>query len=81
MEIGIKIGNITTLRKFGAPLVSSMLAIRLVAALIFGWVILGERLTSILQWVGAVLVVGAVTWFLVHQRANQPALPREQKHI
>ena len=74
VEIGIKIGNITTLRKLGAPLVSSMLAIRLVAALIFGWVIMGERLTSILQWVGAALVVGAVTWFLVNQRTNQPAM-------
>ena len=78
VEIGCKMGNITTLRKLGAPLVSSMLAVRLVAALIFGWIFLGERLTSPLQWVGAVLVVGTVTWFLLNQRGNQPAMSDEQ---
>jgi len=67
VEIGCKIGNITTLRKLGAPLVSSMLAVRLVAALFFGWIILGEQLTSIYQWIGMVLVVGVVTGYLVYQ--------------
>lgn len=67
VEIGCKIGNIATLRKLGAPLVSSMLAMRLVAALFFGWIILGERLTSLLQWLGVVLVVVAVTGYLLNQ--------------
>jgi len=67
MEIGCKIGNITILRKLGAPLVSSMFAVRLVAALFLGWIFLGERLDSPLQWVGALLVVVTVTLFLSHQ--------------
>lgn len=67
VEIGCKIGNIVTLRKLGAPLVSSMLVMRLVAALFFGWIILGERLTSFLQWLGVVLVVVAVTGYLLNQ--------------
>jgi drug/metabolite transporter (DMT)-like permease len=50
-----------------------MLAVRLVAALIFGWIFLDERLISPLQWAGVVLVVGSVTWFLLNQRRNQPA--------
>ncbi len=67
VEIGCKIGNITTLRKLGAPLVSSLLALRLVAALWFGWLFLGERLTSRLQWLGMLLVVVAVTGYLWYQ--------------
>lgn len=68
VEIGCKLGNITILRKLGAPLVSSMLAVRLVAALMLGWVILGERLENILQWGGAVLVIVTVTWYLSRQK-------------
>ncbi len=68
VEIGVKLGNITLLRKLGAPIVSSMLAVRLVAALFLGWIVLGERLDSWFQWVGAILVVGTVTWYLSRQR-------------
>ncbi|MFN2303158.1 MAG: DMT family transporter, partial [Anaerolineales bacterium] len=67
VEIGCKIGNIAVLRKLGAPLVSSMLALRLVAALFLGWIILGEQLESELQWVGAIIVVITITWFLSSQ--------------
>lgn len=67
MEIGCKIGNIAVLRKLGAPLVSSMLALRLVAALLLGWFILGERLESGLQWIGAIIVVITITWYLGSQ--------------
>lgn len=66
-EVGCKIGNIATLRKLGAPLVSSMLAMRLVAALFLGWFILGERLDSALQWVGALIVLLTVTGYLLNQ--------------
>jgi len=62
VEIGCKLGNITVLRKLGAPLVSSMLAVRLVAALFVGWFILGEQLTSLFQWVGVVLVNCAISF-------------------
>lgn len=67
MEIGLKVGNITTLRKLGAPLVSSMLAVRLVAAIFLGWIILGERPESPLQWIGIVIVVVTISWYLSQQ--------------
>jgi len=67
VEVGCKIGNISVLRALGAPLVSSMLAVRLVAALFLGWFILGERLDSALQWVGALIVVLTVTGYLLNQ--------------
>ena len=64
VEVGCKLGNITVLRKLGAPLVSSMLAVRLVAALFLGWFILGERLSSPFQWGGVFLVVITITAYM-----------------
>jgi drug/metabolite transporter (DMT)-like permease len=74
LEIGLKNGNIAVLRKLGAPLVSSMLAVRLVAALAAGWLILGEGLTSLLQWIGAVIVVLTVTGYLCLQNRTESPL-------
>jgi drug/metabolite transporter (DMT)-like permease len=71
LEIGLKNGNIAVLRKLGAPLVSSMLAVRLVAALAAGWIILGEGLTSLLQWIGAVIVMLTVTGYLCLQNRTE----------
>lgn len=71
MEIGVKTGHITVIRKLGAPLVSSMLAVRLVAAIFFGWLLLGERPESLLQWIGAGIVVLTITWYLSQQDGHQ----------
>ena len=67
MEVGLKVGNITTLRKLGAPLVSSMMAVRLVGAIFLGWFILGEKPESLLQWMGTVIVVVTISWYLSRQ--------------
>jgi drug/metabolite transporter (DMT)-like permease len=67
MEVGLKVGNITTLRKLGAPLVSSMLAVRLVAAIFLGWLILGEKPETLLQWIGTAIVVVTISWYLSQQ--------------
>ena len=64
VEIVGKIGNITVIRKLGAPRVSSLQAVRLVAALFMGWLILNERLVSIWQWIGAIVVMVTVTWYV-----------------
>jgi drug/metabolite transporter (DMT)-like permease len=77
LEVGLKVGNITVLRKLGAPLVSSMLAVRLVAALLMGWLILAERPESPLQWAGAAIVALTITWYLSKQRHAEPAVEIE----
>ena len=64
VEIVGKVGNITVIRKLGAPAVSSLQAVRLVAALFMGWLILNERLVSIWQWIGAAVVMVTVTWYV-----------------
>ena len=64
VEIVGKVGNITVIRKLGAPAVSSLQAVRLVAALFVGWLILNERLVSIWQWIGAAVVMVTVTWYV-----------------
>lgn len=71
MEIGVKTGHITVIRKLGAPLVSSMLAVRLVSAILFSWLLLGERPESLLQWIGAGIVVLTITWYLSQQDGRQ----------
>jgi drug/metabolite transporter (DMT)-like permease len=64
VEIVGKVGNISVIRKLGAPAVSSLQAVRLVAAMFMGWLILNERLVSIWQWIGAAVVMVTVTWYV-----------------
>ena len=65
--MGGNLGQIQAIRHLGAPFYSSMLASRLVSALIFGWLLLGERLTSAWQIVGAAIVLITITWYLWQQ--------------
>lgn len=62
--LGANVLQITALRHLGAPLVSSLLSTRLVATLIFAALLLGERLTTIWQGIGAGVVLITVTWYL-----------------
>ena len=65
---GSNIGQVGALRHLGAPMVSSLLAWRLVSALIFAALLLDERLTSAGQVLGALIVLITVTWYLRQQR-------------
>ena len=65
------LGQIGALRRLGAPLVSSLLAWRLVGALIVGALLLDERLTSIWQMAGAGLVLITITWYLWQQQSRR----------
>lgn len=65
------LGQIVALRHIGAPLVSSVIAWRLVSALVLASLVLGERLTSVWQGVGAAVVLVTITWYLSHQAAGQ----------
>ncbi len=60
--------QISALRHLGAPMVSSLLATRLVSALVIAAFLLGERLTTVWQGVGAVIVLVTITWYLWQQR-------------
>jgi drug/metabolite transporter (DMT)-like permease len=65
---GANTGQIGALQHLGAPMVSSLLAWRLVSALIFAALLLDERLTSPWQLLGALIVLITVTWYLRQQR-------------
>lgn len=65
---GANVLQITALRRIGATTVSSMLPWRMVVVLVLAAFLLGERLTSIWQLVGAVLVTGTLMWYLWKQR-------------
>lgn len=66
--LGANLGQISSLRHLGAPLVSSMMAWRLVSALAMAALLLGERLTSLWQAGGALVVLVTITWYLWRQR-------------
>ena len=65
--LGANLGQIRSIQHLGAPLVSSMMAVRLVSALIFGGLLLQERLTSVWQVVGTAVVLVTITWYLQQQ--------------
>jgi drug/metabolite transporter (DMT)-like permease len=68
--INLMSGNllqISSLNRLGAPLFTSLMGARLIAALLLGALLLGERLTSGWQLLGALLVVIAVTSYMLRQ--------------
>jgi drug/metabolite transporter (DMT)-like permease len=65
---GANIGQIGSIRHLGAALVSSIMPWRLVSVLAVSSILLDERLTSIWQFVGVVLVIITVSWYLWQQR-------------
>jgi drug/metabolite transporter (DMT)-like permease len=66
--LGANLGQIQAIRQLGAPFVSSLLASRLISALIFGGLLLGEQLQSMWQVLGAGIVAVTITWYLWKQR-------------
>ncbi len=62
--LGANVFQISALRHLGAPFVSSLLATRLIATLLFAAVLLGERLVTIWQGIGASIVFVTITWYL-----------------
>ena len=71
---GANMGQNLALRHLGAPLVSSMMAWRLVCTLIMAALLLDERLQTPLQFLGALIVIVTITVYLWRQR------PPEKTH-
>lgn len=65
---GANIAQIGAIRHLGAALVSSTMAWRLVSALVLAALLLDERLTSLVQGLGVLLVLTTITWYLWQQR-------------
>jgi len=61
---GANLGQIGAIQRLGAPVVSSLMALRLVSALAFAALLLNERLTSPWQLLGAVIIIVVITWYL-----------------
>ncbi|WP_420627345.1 DMT family transporter [Candidatus Leptofilum sp.] len=62
--LGANLGQLRSIQRLGAPLVSSMMATRLVSALIVGSLLLNEWLSSGWQMLGAIVVFITLTWYL-----------------
>jgi drug/metabolite transporter (DMT)-like permease len=62
--------NIHAISKLSSPTIfAAITPLRLVVALIAGWLVLGEGISGALQWVGLLLVFVTVTLYLVLQAA------------
>lgn len=68
--IGANLLQVYTLRTLGAPLVTSVQAWRLPMAAIVAGIILGEWFKTPLEYVGALITAGSVTWYLLTQRRS-----------
>lgn len=66
--LGANVTQISAIRELGAPMVSSLLAWRLVSAVVVAGLLLNEQLTSIWQVTGAGIVLVTITWYLWQQR-------------
>jgi drug/metabolite transporter (DMT)-like permease len=66
--LGANLAQISALRHLGAPMVSSTMAWRLVATLAMAALLLGERLTSLWQALGTLVVLATITAYLQIQR-------------
>jgi drug/metabolite transporter (DMT)-like permease len=73
--LGANIGNFIALRRLGAPFVSSLLGWRLVITLLFGGLLLGERLTTPWQFLGALIVLLTISWYVRRTTTAKPATP------
>lgn len=65
--LGSNLGQIGALQKLGAPLMSSLMPIRLISALLFAAVLLNEALHSWWQLLGTAVVILTLTWYLRQQ--------------
>ncbi|MBM4413038.1 MAG: DMT family transporter [Chloroflexi bacterium] len=74
--IGANLLQVYTLRKLGAPLVTSVQAWRLPVAAIAGGIVMNEWLSTPAEYIGALITAGSVTWYLIAQRSQQPAKSR-----
>ncbi len=72
---GANIGQISALKHISASLLSSVMPWRMVSALAGGFLLLGERFTSPWQVLGALIVVGTVTWYLWQQQTPSKPVP------
>lgn len=65
--------QVTALSGANAALITSLMPLRLVSAVALGWLLLGERLSTPLQWLGAALVLFTVSAYLWMQQKEPPA--------
>ncbi len=62
--LGANLLQVRSIQELGAPLVSSMMATRLISALLFAGFLLNERISSVWQLLGAGVVFITLTWYL-----------------
>lgn len=65
--------TVFAISRINSTLFSTLLSLRLVVAIVAGWIILDEQFTSWFQVLGTLLVITAITWYLWRSKSNTPA--------
>jgi drug/metabolite transporter (DMT)-like permease len=65
--IGAGLTQILAISRINATLFSTLLSWRLLVAVAAGWIVLGERLTTIWQVIGIVIVILSITLYVQYQ--------------
>ena len=60
--------------KLGAPAYTTIQASRLVSAILFSWLILGEGIQSLAQATGALIVIATITWYTLPKKPRTQAV-------
>lgn len=75
--LGANLLQLRAIQQLGAPLVSSMMATRLISALLFAGFLLNERLSSAWQLLGVGLVFVTLTWYLRQRETTLSPIHRQ----
>jgi drug/metabolite transporter (DMT)-like permease len=75
--LGANLLQLRSIQELGAPLVSSMMATRLISALLFAGFLLNERISSGWQLLGAGLVFITLTWYLRQRETTSENIRRQ----
>ncbi len=78
--IGGGLSQVFAISRINATLFSMLLSWRLVVAVGLGWFLLGERLTSLWQVLGMIIVIFTITLYIRHQAAEKQPVQGFSSH-
>ncbi len=64
VQVGGNVVQITAIGGASPALITSLMPLRLISALVLGWLVLGEQLHTVWQWLGASIVLVTVSTYL-----------------
>jgi drug/metabolite transporter (DMT)-like permease len=64
----------SAIKKIGAPSYTTIQTWRLISTIAFSWALMGEGIAIVWQGVGALIVAGAISFYMLSQKVNLPRI-------